>query len=110
MESEISGNWPVKDELERISSSCSSVAAVAKVADAFRGSESIQDPAQVCPEFIDGALFRTTDQVLELGEGIFNRIEIRAVWGQEHHPSTGRLDRIPGLNSFVTGQVIQNDD
>jgi hypothetical protein len=46
----------------------------------------------------------------ELGEGILDRIEVRAVRRKIEERSAGRLDHLAYARPFVAGEVIHDDD
>ncbi len=48
--------------------------------------------------------------MFELGEDLFDRIEIGAVGRQEQQPRASGPDRGPDSGLFVAGQIVQDDD
>jgi hypothetical protein len=56
------------------------------------------------PETLAGALGGLAQYRLELGEGLLNGIEVRAVGRQVDEPSALRCDRLDNAGGFVTGQ------
>lgn len=61
------------------------------------------------PDGCDGALPGFAQQVLEFGEGLFDRIEIGAVGRQIEEPGAGCADRLPDSFVFVTAEVVEDD-
>lgn len=57
-----------------------------------------------------GPLCGFAHQVLELGEDLLDRIKIGAVWRQEQEPGAGATDRRADGGSFVTAQIVHDDD
>ena len=47
---------------------------------------------------------------LELGEGHFDRIEVGAVGRQKHEPGASVANGLFGGRTFVSGQIVQDDD
>jgi hypothetical protein len=45
---------------------------------------------------VDGALGRSPQMRLQLGEGLLDRVEVRAVGREEQQRGTGRFDRLAG--------------
>ena len=48
--------------------------------------------------------------VLDLGEGLFDGIEVGAVGRQEPEPGADGFDRVADALGFVTSQVVHDDD
>lgn len=76
----------------------------------FGGAEAVEQGADPLPGRLDAAFGRVTEQSFELGEDLFNRIEIRGVGRQETqggpHPRKG----CPHGRTLVAAQVVHNDD
>src|SRR5829696_5692197 len=58
----------------------------------------------------EGALRRTAQGLLELGEGQFDRVEIGRIAGQEAQLTARSLDQPPRPRALVDGEVVQDDD
>lgn len=57
-----------------------------------------------------GSLCGLTHQVFELGKDLLDRIEIWAVGRQEQELGPGATDRLADGGSFVTAQIVHDDD
>ena len=62
------------------------------------------------PEAIAGALSGLSEQRLEFGESLLDRIEIRTVGRQVEQLGAAAFDRLLDAGDFVAGQIVQNDD
>ena len=62
------------------------------------------------PECLDGARGLPSQERLELGEGVLDRIEVGAVRRQVAQLGACRLDQIAHARPLVTGQVVHDDD
>jgi hypothetical protein len=62
------------------------------------------------PQAFDGSLSGLSQERLELGEGVFDRIEVWRVRRQIEQARTCRLDHLAHLRSFVAGQIVDDDD
>src|SRR5271156_5041068 len=96
--------------LERLSWCCSGVAAVAEVIEAFGRGEPVAGLAEEGPQRVDRAPTRGTHQTLELGEGVLDRVQVRAIGRQEHHPRPHRFNPPTCLHTLVAGQVVEYHD
>lgn len=56
-----------------------------------------------------GSLCGLAHQVLELGEDLFDRIEVGAVWRQEQELGPRATDRRADRGSLVTAQIVHDD-
>ena len=72
------------------------------------------DKAAECLEKDREALLGTCDglsqPVLELGEELFDRIEIRGVLGQEEELGAGGADGLPNRLTLVRAEIVDDDD
>ncbi len=59
---------------------------------------------------VDGALLGGAHPVLDLGEGLFNRIEVGRVWRQIPEPSAGRFDQAAQGSRLVAAEIVHDDD
>lgn len=71
------------------------------------GVDQFSDPI---PQAGHGSLGRLSQQGLQFRECLFDGVEVRTIWRQEHQPRTGGLDQRLRRWSFVTGQIIEDDD
>ena len=76
----------------------------------FSWAEAVQQRPDPLPRRLNGPFSRVTQQRFELGEDLFNRIEIGGVGGEEPqrgpHPLNGR----PHGRTLVAAQIVHNDD
>ena len=81
-----------------------------EVVAAFLRAETVEQGAEPPPRRLDAAFGRVAEQGFELGEDLFNGVEIRGVGGQEAqrgpHPLKGRAHG----RTLVTAQIVHNDD
>ena len=81
-----------------------------EVVAAFGWAEAVQQRPDPPPGRFNGPFGRVTEQSFELGEDLFNGVEIRGVGGQEaergSHPLKGR----PHGRTLVAAQIVHNDD
>ena len=59
---------------------------------------------------VDGALLGGTHPVLDLGEGLFDRIEVWGVWRQVPEPGAGRSDQAAQGRRLVATEIVHDDD
>lgn len=80
------------------------------VVQALARGEAIEQVPDALPEGLPGPLACLSEPFLELCEGHFNWVKIRAVWWKEEQGCAALLDQ--GFDPFalVAGEVIQNDD
>jgi len=78
------------------------------VACAFGGAELVEQRADAFPDGLGGALVGFPQQCLEFGEGLLDRIEVRAVWRQQESMGAGISDdATDGLAPIrVAGSVV----
>ena len=72
--------------------------------------ESVEDFADGAPEPGDGALGGFAQVGLELGEGVLDRIEVRAIWRQVQECRACCLDHGTDARPLMTGEVVHDDD
>ena len=75
---------------------------------AFGWPEEIADVPDLLPEGIDGPDGFCAEISFKLGEGHFDRIEVRAVGWQEQDPCTPGLDGFLGGLALVGGQIVHD--
>ena len=62
------------------------------------------------PGILDGSLLGPSHPVLDLGEGLLDRIEVGRVWRQEPEPGPGGSDHVPDGGRFVRPEIVHDDD
>lgn len=91
-----------------ISSWC--VSAVFDVTGAFSLREFIEERTDPAPCGFDGSLGSFPEKVLELGEHLFDWIEVGAIGWQEQQFRAHAADGGSDCQSFVTAEIIHDDD
>jgi hypothetical protein len=64
----------------------------------------------VSPGILDGSLLCGAHPVLDLGEGLLDRIEIGRVRRQIPEPGAGRSDHAAERRRFVAAEIVHDDD
>lgn len=59
---------------------------------------------------INRAFLGGTHPVLDLGEGLFDRIEVGGVWRQIPEPGAGRFDQAAQGNRLAPAKILHDDD
>lgn len=87
-----------------------SIAGVPEVVGTLIGFEGWQHCADRFPDIFDGTLLSLAQHRLELGENLFDRIEVGRVGWQEQKMGAGGSDR--GANGFtlVAAEIVDDDD
>lgn len=62
------------------------------------------------PCFVDGSLLSLPHPMLDLGEGLFDGIEVRRVGRQEPEPCAGSLYELAYDGGLVRAEIIHDDD
>ena len=62
------------------------------------------------PGVLHVAFLRHAHPVLDLGEGLFDGVQVGGVWGQEPEPGAGGPDGVTDGLGLVTAEIIDNDD
>ena len=70
----------------------------------------MEEFADLPPRGLDGPLRSLAKQVLELGEHLFDGIEVGAVFGQEEQSGPDRPYRGPYCRTLVGTEVVHDDD
>lgn len=60
------------------------------------------------PSVFDGPVLRHAHPVFDLGECLFDRIEVWRVWWQEPRPGTGRPDGLTDRLCLVAAQIVHD--
>ena len=76
---------------------------------AFGWGEGFERCADRCPKGVSGSGSGLSEQRLEFGEGIFDRIEVGAVGRQEAQPRTRRLDDLAHRSALVAPEIVHDD-
>ena len=64
----------------------------------------------MAPGVLDRALLGVPHPMLDLGEGLLDRVEVRRIRGQEPQARTGCADGLAHGLALVAGEIIENDD
>lgn len=59
---------------------------------------------------VDGSLLGCAHPVLDLGEGLLDRIEVGRIGRQEPEPCVGGLDELTDRRGFVAAEIVHDDD
>lgn len=62
------------------------------------------------PCVLDGSFLGVSHPVLDLGEGLFDRIEVWRIGWKEPESGTGRLDGLTDSRGFVAAEIVHDDD
>ena len=76
----------------------------------IRRGEEIKEAGDCRPEAIHSSLGRLAQEHLELGEGVFDRIEVRRVGRQVEEARARGLDHLGCSPPLVAGQIVHDDD
>jgi hypothetical protein len=79
------------------------VAGIGEVVCAFLGGEAIEQGADLAPGVFGGARIGFAQEGLELGEDLFDRVEIGRVARQEEQFGAGGSDQVADGLAFVRG-------
>lgn len=77
---------------------------------AFGGLDGVDQPADMTPCVVDGALLCISHPMFNLGEGLFDRIKVWRIGWQEPEPRTGGFDQLADDCRLVAGEIIHDDD
>ena len=101
---------PAGDVLERFRFLCSeAVAGVPHVIRAFVGLEEGKRRGDQRADLLERARAHATEKGLQFGEGLLDRIEVRAVGRQKPEPRAGLCDGVAHRRLFVHRQVVEHD-
>ena len=70
--------------------------------------EFLEQPADALPSRLDGSCRSVSQQRLELGEHMFDRIEVLTVGRQEEQLGAGCADRSTHRGSFVAAEIVHH--
>jgi hypothetical protein len=77
---------------------------------AFFGREGSDEVADCPPSVFEGALGGLAQQVLELGEDLFDWIEVGTVGRQKQHSRASRADGLRYGLAFMAAQIVEDDE
>jgi hypothetical protein len=80
------------------------------VAQTFVWGEFFEDGADGSPSCLDCSWVLFAQQRFDLGEDLFDWVEVGAVGRQEDHPGTGGPDRLSNLDALVAAKIVEHDD
>ena len=89
------------------------MAAIARISDiicAFLRSEVCERLSDGPDEGVEGSCSSLAKGCFELGESLFDWIEVGAIGWQVAQRRTGSLDRFLDAGDFVTGEIVHHDD
>lgn len=87
-----------------------SISSVSEVTCAFLLAESSAQVSDLAPSVFDVAFLGHAHPVFDLGEGLFDGIEVGGIGRQEPEPGTDGFDGVADGLGFVTAQVVHDDD
>jgi hypothetical protein len=64
----------------------------------------------MAPDFVNRALLSGSHPVLDLGEGLLDRVEVGRVWRQVPEPCASGLDHLPDGGRLVGAEIVHDDD
>ena len=64
----------------------------------------------MAPGVLDGSLLRLSHPVLDLGEGLFDRVEVGRVGRQVPEPGADGADHLPDGGRLVGAEIVHDDD
>ncbi len=77
---------------------------------AFGGLDGFDQPADMTPCVFDGALLCISHPMLDLGKGLFDRIEVRRIGRKEPEPRTGGFDQLTDGCRLMAAEIVHDDD
>lgn len=86
------------------------VATVAEEAQGVGGGDLLGELPRGVGQPLPGPRPHATQQLLELGEGQLDRVEVVALRRQVHAPSARGPDQLPHTTALVAGEVVHHDD
>ena len=86
------------------------IAGVTEEVFALRWAKAVQELADPVPKAFDGSLFVLSQVSLELGEGLFDRVQVRGIGWQIAQFGAGGLDREANVLAFVSAEIVHDDD
>ena len=86
------------------------ISGIAEVSGAFLWCECVEGPADFAEDGFGSARRGAAQKMLQLGEHLFDRVEIGGVFGQEEQLGAGGADRLAYGLAFVTAEIVDDDD
>ena len=86
------------------------VSGVSEVIAAFLWREAIEQVANRVPEVIDGSLGGFSEERLELGEYLFDRVEVGRIGRQVNQTGANRFDGLADALDLVGREVVHDDN
>jgi hypothetical protein len=77
---------------------------------AFGWAEAVEQLADRAPQAFNRAFGSRSEQFLELGESLFDWIEIGRIWRQIAELGVLGLDRLADALNLVGGEIVHDDD
>lgn len=77
---------------------------------AFVWGEGAEERADLVPQCIDGARGGFAQQCLELGEELFDRVQVRRIGWQIEQCRVGGQNCFPDSSHFMTAEIVQDHD
>ena len=77
---------------------------------AFFWSEARGETSEGFPEGVDGSKRLGAQPGFQLGEGLFDRVQIRTVRGEEHQAGADSFNRLTYSGAFVCSEIIHDHD
>jgi len=74
------------------------------------GLDVFDEASDLSPCFVDGSLLGIAHPVFDLGESLFDRIEVGRIGRQKPQPGAGGADGAPDRRAFVAAEIIHHDD
>jgi len=87
-----------------------SVSCILEVVVAFCWLDSSDEGSDMPPNVFDGTLLGEAHPMLDLGEGLFDRIEVWRVGQQIPESCAGGLDHASEFSRLVGAEVVHDDD
>lgn len=81
-----------------------------EVAPAFVGREAVKEDPDPAPRRLNTAFGRVAQEGFELGEELFNRVEIGRIRRQKAQRGPGSLKGPPYSRALVAAEIVQDDD
>lgn len=90
-----------------VSSFDGTISGIFEIVLAFGELNGFDQPADMTPYVVDGALLCISHPVFNLGEGLFDRIKVRRIGWQEPEPRTGCFDQLSDGCRLVAAEIIR---
>jgi len=84
------------------------IAQIFEIVGAFLGCEGIKKLADCCANRVDGSRGSLSEQVLELGKELFDRVQVGGVFWQEEQLGVDRTDELTNGFALVAAEVVHD--